>query len=67
MSKEYEESFIKGLREQNINLPEDWEKSVDLLNLIALLDCLVRDNPALRLKRLKDIKNLINNILSRYK
>ena len=67
LSKEYEESFIKGLREQNINLPEDWEKSVDLLNLIALLDCLVRDNPALRPKRLRDIKNLINSILSRHK
>jgi aminoglycoside phosphotransferase (APT) family kinase protein len=66
MPRDYEEYFIKGLVTQNIKLPDHWKESVDLLNLTSLLDCLVRDDPRLRPKRLKDIKSLINDILRRY-
>lgn len=65
MPKIYETSFITGLQNGGVNLPEDWRLRIDLLNLIALLDppdCLDRIQ---RPNRCGDICELIKHILSR--
>lgn len=65
MPKIYETSFITGLQNGGVNLPEDWRLRIDLLNLIALLDppdCLDRIQ---RPNRCADICELIEHILSR--
>lgn len=60
----FEESFLQGLREAGIVLPSTWRQTTHLLNLVALLDCLVRSNPTTHSKQCRDICELINNILS---
>jgi aminoglycoside phosphotransferase (APT) family kinase protein len=42
MPPEFEGSFLQGLKENGINLPSSWRITTYLLNIGALLDCLIR-------------------------
>jgi len=57
----FETSFLKGLS-SSFSLPEHWKLSVHLLNLLSLLDCLVRCPPLDRPNQCKDICTLIQYI-----
>jgi aminoglycoside phosphotransferase (APT) family kinase protein len=59
----YQESFLKGLRGSGYELPSSWQITVNLLNIVSLLDCLVRSDSKNRPNQIKDIQELINNIL----
>jgi thiamine kinase-like enzyme len=59
----YETSFLQGLKEGGVILPDSWQTSIHLLNLLSLLDCLVHsanDRP----NQSKDIIELIEHITS---
>jgi GrpB-like predicted nucleotidyltransferase (UPF0157 family) len=59
----YEQSFLHGLTSNGYILSENWQSKVKILNLIALLDCIVRSKPQKQPYKIKDIKDLISNIL----
>ena len=59
----YQDSFLKGLRGSGYELPSSWQITVNLLNIVSLLDCLVRSDSKNRPNQIKDIQELINNIL----
>jgi hypothetical protein len=59
----FEESFLRGLKETSLVLPESWRVTIDLLNLLALLDLLMRCSPQEQPKQYKDICELIEHIL----
>ena len=61
--KNFKTSFINGLTDNNILLPSDWNKSIKLLNLISLIDLLIRTNAKNHPKMYADIVLLINNII----
>ncbi len=63
MPQIFQDSFLSGLNNGGIALPEDWQISIHLLNLISLLDCLKRSNPENQPRRCEDICELINHIL----
>lgn len=64
MPAEFEDSFLKGLKSEGIILPNNWLTKVHMLNLLSLLDCLVRSDPKNRPNQLVDIKELITYILN---
>lgn len=64
MPIEFEKSFLNGLQDNNIILPQSWEITVDLLNLLSLLDCLVRIDSNRPMQK-ADIIDLISHILKR--
>lgn len=53
----FEKSFLQGL---NISLPDQWRIIVYMLNLVSLLDCLVRADPKNRPNQCADICDLIS-------
>jgi len=59
----FEESFLRGLKETSLVLPENWRVTIDLLNLLALLDLLMRCSPQEQPRQYKDICELIDHIL----
>lgn len=59
----YEQAFVQGLQDAGITLPDNWCTTIHLLNLLSLLDCLVRSDPKNRPKQCRDIKQLITHIL----
>lgn len=61
--KEYEQSFLNGIDDGGIELPENWRKTAHLLNLLSLLDCTARSNINTQPKRLQDIKALVGEIV----
>ena len=63
MPHEYQDSFLKGLRQSGYELPSSWQMTVSLLNIVSLLDCLVRSDPENRPSQIKDIQDLIAHIL----
>ena len=63
MPAEFEKSFLKGLKTGGIILPENWFITVHMLNLLSLLDCLVRSDPKNRPNQLADICGLISHII----
>ena len=65
MPVQYEKSFLKGLEEGGLQLPEDWRIRVHLLNLLSLLDCLTRSSPEKRPNQCADICELITHILQK--
>ena len=67
MPKEYQESFLLGLKKNNIDLPEQWKIIIHLLNIVSLLDCLVRSDPENRPNQAADILSLIENIVQKLK
>lgn len=60
----FEESFLQGLKEGGITFPPRWHQAINLLNLLALLDCLTRSSPTAHPNRCYDIRELLLNILS---
>lgn len=64
MPNEYENAFLKGLLSTGYQLPISWKITVNLLNAISLLDCLRRSDFENRPNQIKDIKELIDHILS---
>jgi GrpB-like predicted nucleotidyltransferase (UPF0157 family)/aminoglycoside phosphotransferase (APT) family kinase protein len=63
MPDEYQNSFLKGLRGSGYELPSSWQITVNLLNIVSLLDCLVRSDSENRPNQIKDIQELIAHIL----
>ena len=61
----YEQSFLKGLQGSGTTLPDNWRITIHLLNLLSLLDCLVRSDPKNRPNQCKDIKELVGHILNK--
>jgi Ser/Thr protein kinase RdoA (MazF antagonist) len=64
MPHEFQDAFIKGLKSGGDTLPENWSTKVNLLNLLALLDCLKRSDSKNRPNQCADIRELIDHILS---
>ncbi|SCA64185.1 Uncharacterized protein SCG7086_CM_00020 [Chlamydiales bacterium SCGC AG-110-P3] len=62
MPEAFEEGFLNSLRIAGTELPEGWRISVHLLNLLSLLDCLVRCPPSERPNQCADICDLIGHI-----
>lgn len=59
----FEEAFLQGLKQGSVTLPENWRISIHLLNVSALLDCLIRCTPPESPNRCADIRELIDHIL----
>lgn len=59
----FEEAFLQGLKQGGVTLPENWRIRIQLLNVDALLDCLVRCTPQESPNRCADIRELIGHIL----
>lgn len=59
----FENSFLVGLQSQGVQIPRDWSKRVDLLNLMALLSCLVKTNPEKSPQQCADIFKLVCEIV----
>jgi aminoglycoside phosphotransferase (APT) family kinase protein len=59
MPVQFEESFLKGLKE-GYDLPPDFHISIYLLNLSSLLDCLTRCPYGAQSNQCSDIRALIN-------
>lgn len=49
MPHEFQDAFLNGLASAGITLPKEWHITIQLLNLVALLDCLKRSDPKNRL------------------
>ena len=75
----FEEAFLQGLLSKSkkgqsivskfrdqycVALPENWRITVHMLNLLSLLDCLVRSDPQNRPNQCSGIRELIDHILS---
>ena len=63
MPKVFAEGFLKGLQKGGVELPDHWKRSMHLLNLGALLDCLTRAVPDIQPKRFARIIERSNYIL----
>jgi hypothetical protein len=59
----FEKSFLRGVRDTGLVLPPHWRLTIDLLNLLSLLSCLVRVDPKKSPNQCKDICELINHKL----
>lgn len=64
MPFDFQEAFLEGLTNDGLQLPENWHITVQLLNLLSLLDCLKRSNPKRFPKQCADICALVRHILS---
>lgn len=64
MSPEFQDAFLNGLMSNNIVLPRNWRATVNLLNLLSLLDCLKRSDIKNHPNRCADIRELIDHILA---
>lgn len=64
MPAEYENAFLAGLQNNGFQLPENWQTSVFLLNLLSLLDCLIHCPPEKRPNQCADICCLITLLLN---
>jgi len=65
MPPEFQNSFIDALQRNGIKLPAHWRTTIHLLNVSSLLDLLKRSDPQRHPNRCKDIRKLINHILSK--
>lgn len=59
----YQESFIKGIQEAGLELPENWRHTIALLNISSLLDILSRHSIQERPNQCQDITQLIKHHL----
>jgi Ser/Thr protein kinase RdoA (MazF antagonist) len=64
MPHEFQDAFLNGLTSADVTLPKDWYITIQLLNLLALLDCLKRSDTKNRPNQCADICELIDHILS---
>ncbi|MBU2546112.1 MAG: aminoglycoside phosphotransferase family protein [Gammaproteobacteria bacterium] len=60
----YQQSFLTGLQNEGVTLPEKWQITVHLLNLFSMLDLLSRKTLSESPRQCVDIKNLIEHIVS---
>jgi Phosphotransferase enzyme family len=63
MPPAYKNGFLKGVEEAGLVLPNQWQTTVHLSNLIAILDCLVRPSANERPNQCIDISDLISYII----
>lgn len=63
MPSEYQDAFLNGLRGSGYTLPSAWQITVNLLNIVSMLDFLVRSDSENRPNQIKDIQELITHIL----
>jgi aminoglycoside phosphotransferase (APT) family kinase protein len=66
MPPHYESSFLNGLKKNGVHLPDDWKQRTALLNISALLDCLVRSNSTQHPNRCVDICNLVHHFYKQF-
>lgn len=66
MPPAFQKSFIHGLNNGGIQLPENWSSTIDLLNLTSLLDCLKRSDAHKKPIQCSDIRDLITHIFSKH-
>ncbi len=66
MPPQFEEAFLKGLNIQIAHLPKFWRISIHMLNLLSLLDCLMRGNPKNYPNQYTDIRKLIDHIIESF-
>ena len=59
----FADSFLTGLLSQGVAIPVDWSIRSDLLNLMALLSCLAKTNPAKSPNQCADICKLVEEIV----
>jgi Ser/Thr protein kinase RdoA (MazF antagonist)/GNAT superfamily N-acetyltransferase len=64
MPPEFQDAFLKGLSDGDVTLPENWRVTVNLLNLLSLLDVLQRSDPKNNPNQCAGIRELIDHILS---
>jgi len=63
MPLEFQDSFLTGLVNSAVALPENWPVTVNLLNLSSLLDCLKRSDAKGSPNQCADISELLDHIL----
>ena len=63
MPPEFAQAFLKGLETGGIHLPVNWRLTIHMVNLVSLLDCLARADPAVSPCQCADICELIDHIL----
>ena len=63
MPPEYQNGFLAGLSTNGIVLPKNWQITVNLLNLLSLLDCLKRSDVKGSPNQCADISELLDHIL----
>ena len=66
MPDEYQDSFLKKLQESGYKLPKYWQITVNLLNIVSLLDCLIKSDSENRPNQFNDIQNLLAHILNTF-
>lgn len=64
MPPEFQDAFLQGLTSVGITLPKNWLATVNLLNILSLLDCLKRSDAKSQPNKCADIRDLIDHILS---
>ena len=64
MPPEFQDAFLKGLGDGGVILPENWRVTVNLLNLLSLLDVLKRSDSENSPNQCAGIRELIDDILS---
>lgn len=64
MPPEFRQSFLEGLGASGMQLPQSWPITVNLLNLISLLDECQRTEFTNKPQQAQDIKDQIDHILS---
>ncbi len=64
MPFDFQNAFLEGLTNSGIQLPENWQITVQLLNLLSLLDCLKRSDPKRCPNQCADICALVHHILA---
>jgi pimeloyl-ACP methyl ester carboxylesterase/aminoglycoside phosphotransferase (APT) family kinase protein len=70
MPEEFETSFLQGITDSGFTLPSQWRTTVNLLNLMSLLDCLTRYSFCpleAKPNQLQDICKLIGHIIDKLK
>jgi thiamine kinase-like enzyme len=65
MPPEFQKSFIDSLKKNGIKFHRSWRKTVHLMNLLSLLDCLKRSDPKKQPNRCTDILELITHTLAK--
>ncbi len=63
MPERFEGAFLQGLMQSGMVLPKNWQLTIHLLNLIALVECLGRVTLKNCPKQCADIEALISHIL----
>ena len=63
MPFDFQDAFLEGLASGGFKLPENWHITVQLLNLLSLLDCLKRSDPKRCPNQCSDIFALVFHIL----